>query len=100
MSALGPGGVPAALVETQASVGGGSLPGETLASWAVALRPESGSGADALAQRLRLGSGAGSTPGVFGRIEEGRVLVDLRTVLPEDDASLADAVIAAYRRQA
>jgi hypothetical protein len=33
---------------------------------------------------------------VFGRIEDGRVLLDLRTVLPEDDAALADAVISAY----
>ncbi len=98
VAALGQGGAPADLVETRASVGGGSLPGETLASWAVALRPEQGSGADALARRLRVGSEAGTTPGVFGRIEDGWVLLDLRTVLPEDDAVLVDAVIGAYAR--
>ena len=98
MAALGQGGAPADLVETRASVGGGSLPGETLASWAVALRPEQGSGADALARRLRVGSEAGTTPGVFGRIEDGLVLLDLRTVLPEDDAVLVEAVIGAYPR--
>ncbi len=94
---LGRHGVSADLVETQASVGGGSLPGETLPSWAVALQPATGSGADALAQRLRVGNAADTVPGVFGRIEEGRLLLDLRTVLPEDGAELSDAVISAYQ---
>ena len=94
--ALGRIGVPSDIVATQASVGGGSLPGETLASWAVVLQPTTGSSADVLAQRLRMGSPAATAPGVFGRIEDGRVLLDLRTVLPEDDAMLAQAVISAY----
>jgi L-seryl-tRNA(Ser) seleniumtransferase len=42
---------------------------------------------DALARRLRTGD-----PGVFGRIDRDRVLLDLRTILPEDDAALAGAV--------
>jgi L-seryl-tRNA(Ser) seleniumtransferase len=98
VAALGKAGVAADLMATQASVGGGSLPGETLASWAVALRPVSGVSADGLAQRLRVGIATGASPGVFGRIEEGRVLLDLRTVLPEDDTALADAVITMYQR--
>jgi L-seryl-tRNA(Ser) seleniumtransferase len=95
--ALGQRGVSADITETRASVGGGSLPGETLASWAVALRPVSGESADGLAQRLRVGDATGASRGVFGRIEEGRVMLALRTVLPEDDAALADAVISAYQ---
>ncbi|MCA9881182.1 MAG: L-seryl-tRNA(Sec) selenium transferase [Thermomicrobiales bacterium] len=98
VSTLGRQGVPAEVVETQASVGGGSLPGETLASWAVALKPAPGSSVDALAQRLRVGLALEAVPGVFGRIDEGRVLLDLRTVLPEDDAALADAVASARQR--
>jgi L-seryl-tRNA(Ser) seleniumtransferase len=97
VAALGQHGVSTDLIESRASVGGGSLPGETLASWAVVLQPRSCGSADALAQRLRVGSATESTAGVFGRIEEGRVLLDLRTLLPEDDAALADAVVSAYR---
>jgi L-seryl-tRNA(Ser) seleniumtransferase len=78
-----------AAVETAATVGGGSLPGETLPSWAVAFSPVDG-GVDDLARRLRLGE-----PAVFGRIERDRVLLDLRTVLPEDDARLLAATRAA-----
>jgi hypothetical protein len=32
-------------------------------------------------------------PAVFGRVQEGRVLIDLRTVLPEDDKSLMDRIL-------
>ncbi len=44
----------------------------------------------ALARRLRLGD-----PAVFGRIERDRLLLDLRTVLPEDDERLVEAVVRA-----
>jgi L-seryl-tRNA(Ser) seleniumtransferase len=36
-----------------------------------------------VARRLRLGN-----PGVFGRIDQDRLVLDLRTVLPEDDEIL------------
>ncbi len=71
----------------EATVGGGSLPGETLPSWALVLHAVDGESIDALARRLRLGE-----PGVFGRIDRDRLLLDLRTVLPEDDALLVGAV--------
>jgi L-seryl-tRNA(Ser) seleniumtransferase len=67
----------------QATVGGGSLPGETLPSWALVLSPADGEAVDALARRLRLGD-----PGIFGRIDRDRLFLDLRTVLPEDDQML------------
>jgi L-seryl-tRNA(Ser) seleniumtransferase len=56
------------------AVGGGSLPGETLPSFAVAL----GGPPDDLARRLRQG-----IPPVIGRIADGRLLLDVRTVLEE-----------------
>jgi L-seryl-tRNA(Ser) seleniumtransferase len=72
-------------ISLAATVGGGSLPGETLPSWGIALP-----GSDALHARLRRGS-----PAVIGRIEAGRVLLDLRTVDPGRDEDLARAIAAA-----
>jgi L-seryl-tRNA(Ser) seleniumtransferase len=66
------------------AVGGGSLPGETLES--VGLRIAGGRPA-ALAARLRAGD-----PPVIGRVEDGAVLLDLRTIDPADDASLGGAL--------
>ncbi len=77
----------ATVVDVRSTVGGGSLPGETLPSVAVAIR--SGS-ADRLVAALRRG-----TPAVIGRIEDDRALFDIRTVEPNQDASLAGAIRAA-----
>jgi L-seryl-tRNA(Ser) seleniumtransferase len=75
------------VIETRATVGGGSLPGETLPSVGLALG--GGGSADARLRRLRTGS-----PAVVGRIEDGRVVLDLRTVEPADDEALAAAIVA------
>jgi L-seryl-tRNA(Ser) seleniumtransferase len=72
------------VVATEATVGGGSLPGETLPSFGVALGDRS---ADRLLTALRR-----ATPSVVGRIEEGRVVLDLRTVDPAADTALIAAV--------
>jgi L-seryl-tRNA(Ser) seleniumtransferase len=77
------------VVETEAVVGGGSGAEATIPSRAVAI---SGFPADELASRLR----AGELP-VIGRIEAGRLLLDLRTVAPEEDAELLDAIRKALR---
>ena len=69
-----------------AAVGGGSLPGVELPTIVLRLRHRSQS-LDELAQRLRLG-----TIRVFGRIQQDAVLLDLRSVMPEDDSRLALAV--------
>ncbi len=74
----------ASAVGLESTVGGGSLPGETLPSWGVALAVRATEGT---LDRLRLGS-----PAVVGRIADGRVLLDLRTVRPADDGSLVTAV--------
>jgi len=82
-AALGQDGHAVGVAPVQATVGGGSLPGETLPSWALVLSPSDGEGVDTLARRLRLGD-----PGIFGRIDQDRLLLDLRTVLPEEDEIL------------
>jgi L-seryl-tRNA(Ser) seleniumtransferase len=65
-------------VESVASApGGGALPEQTVSSWAIALACAR---VDQMAKRLRLGD-----PSVVCRVQDGHVLVDLRTVMPEDD---------------
>ena len=70
------------LVETRSQIGSGALPVSLLPSTALALRPIGGSGAavEGLARALR----ALPVP-VIGRIEAGRVLLDLRCL--EDEAA-------------
>ena len=80
------------VLETESTIGGGSLPGETLPTWALAIGCEAFGGAEAVAKRLR----DASTP-VMGRIEDGQVMLDARTVLPEEDSSLIAAVKHALR---
>jgi L-seryl-tRNA(Ser) seleniumtransferase len=70
--------------EVRSTVGGGSLPGETLPSIGLAI---SVSSPDDLLRALRNG-----TPAVIGRIEDDRVILDLRTVEPSADRALALAI--------
>jgi L-seryl-tRNA(Ser) seleniumtransferase len=74
----------------EAAVGGGGAPGHGLASAGVSLPTE-------LAAPLRAGAAVrrGVRPAVVGRIEDGRLLLDLRSVAPVDDELLAAAVVAA-----
>ena len=65
------------------TVGGGSAPGAELPTWVVAIERESFT-PHALEERLRQLS-----PPVIARIEHDRVLMDLRTVLPDEDVILA-----------
>jgi L-seryl-tRNA(Ser) seleniumtransferase len=71
------------VIAVESTVGGGSLPGETLPSFGVALDGP----ADRLLAALRRGS-----PCVVARIADGSVVLDLRTVEPEHDDDLATAV--------
>jgi len=76
--------------QSEAAVGGGGAPGVSLPSAAVSL-PAS------LAAELRAGAAVrrGTMPAVVGRIENGRLLLDLRAVSPADDERLIAAVQAA-----
>jgi len=85
-SALAAAGVAADLVESSAVVGGGGAPEVTLPSWSLSLP-------SAYADPLR----ATSTP-VVGRVERGRLLLDLRCVPPADDRTLVDMVLAVASR--
>jgi L-seryl-tRNA(Ser) seleniumtransferase len=79
----------AEVVPAESTVGGGSLPGERLATTALALTPRRG-GATDLLRRLRE-----NDPPVIGRIVEERVLLDPRTVLAGEDDVVVEAVLAA-----
>ena len=80
----------ATTVALLATVGGGSLPGETLPSFGLALAERSATSASRLMSALRTGA-----PAVLGRIEGGRVVLDLRTVDPTADRELGRAIAAA-----
>lgn len=75
----------ASIEETTGYIGGGTSPAQALPSVAIAV---TAGAADRLAARLRA-----ATPPIVARIEGGRVLLDLRTIAPEEDAM----VIAALR---
>ncbi len=80
------GGIESSVIESEASVGAGAFPAKPLPSFAVSLE----GGANEIEAKLRGGSHA-----VIGRISEGALLLDLRSVPVRDDAALADAVVKA-----
>ena len=69
--------------DSVATIGGGSLPGEVIASVAIAVPTRH---PDRVGRALRIA-------GVIGRVQDGALLLDLRAVAPEEDAR----VIAALR---
>ncbi len=77
-------GVRAEAVPGSSTVGGGSLPGEELPTCLAALRVPS---PDLVAARLRL-----AKPPVVARIEGDRLLLDPRTVFPDQDDALLEAL--------
>ena len=89
LAAALPAAARAVVTATRAVVGGGAFPGIELASAGVALAPQHLSAA-ALAERLRLAP----TP-VVALVSGGRVVLDVRTILPEDEPAVAAAVAAA-----
>jgi L-seryl-tRNA(Ser) seleniumtransferase len=92
LAALIPG---ATVVPATARVGGGALPLLELPGPAVAVADGGGSGADALAARLRAGE-----PPVIGRIEAGRLLLDPRTLTGDEVEAAGRAVAAACKKRA
>jgi L-seryl-tRNA(Ser) seleniumtransferase len=74
------------IVEGESILGGGAAPSSVLPTRVLALSCE-GLSADEVSARLR-----GSDPPIIARLEEGRVLLDLRTVFPEQDAVLLSAL--------
>ena len=80
-------GVPeihAEIVPGNSVIGGGATPEQAIATWLIAIACP---GLAAAAARLRAGD-----PPVIARIEDEHLLLDLRTVLPEEEAALAAAL--------
>ncbi|MGH9794007.1 MAG: L-seryl-tRNA(Sec) selenium transferase [Candidatus Acidiferrales bacterium] len=108
-SALPAGEVELEIIDGQSVIGGGSTPEQSLPTRLIAISSLHYSAAQ-LEERLRtlpLASqsapdrGASTepptSPPVIARIEEGRLLLDLRTVLPEQESQIAAALVSALR---
>jgi len=78
-------GVPAHIVEGHSVIGGGSTPEQGLPTWLIAIECEH---VTEFERRLRSGD-----PPVIVRIENGRILLDLRTVFPEEESRLVEAIL-------
>jgi L-seryl-tRNA(Ser) seleniumtransferase len=80
-------GLRASVIEGSSVIGGGSTPEQPLDSWLIAIQCAEVTETE---RRCRL-----SDPPVVARIEDGRLLLDLRTVFAEDEADLARVIRAA-----
>ena len=69
----------ATVVAGQSILGGGSTPDQSIATWLISIEGN----ATRLEKRFRA-----NDPAVVARIEKDHLLIDLRTVLPEDDAAI------------
>lgn len=76
-------GILCQVIPTESQVGGGSVPNQSLPSWAVALEGN----ANHWEEKLR----RGYTP-IIGRIHEGQYLLDVRTLWAEDFSLIVQAV--------
>src|SRR5262249_44078360 len=79
-------GVRAKAEKDVAYVGGGSLPDQTLPTWVVEVEAAQLGDAD-LAHRLRTGE-----PAVLGRLRDGKLVLDVRTIFPYQEPMLTDAM--------
>lgn len=77
--------------DDSAYVGGGSLPDQAMKTCVLEVEANKLSDAD-FAYRLRTG-----TPPVIGRLRDGKLILDVRTVFPEQEPALVDAVRVAVR---
>jgi L-seryl-tRNA(Ser) seleniumtransferase len=75
------------IVDGESVIGGGAAPSAVLPTKLLAITSEKFS-AEEISTRLRR-----SNPPIITRVEEGRVLLDLRTVFPEQDGALIQALI-------
>ncbi len=75
----------AEVVDTTAFAGGGALPLDPIPSAGLAFAPPAGATSALAALRAHV-------PPVVARIDDGRVIVDLRTVAPDEDRIVAAAV--------
>ncbi len=84
--------LPGEVISARSAIGGGSLPGETLPTWVLALSCEGDAGSpERVMRRLRE-----AVPPVIARIEDDRVILDPRTVTPDDEEALLTALREAF----
>lgn len=88
-------GLPVEVMPSLATVGGGSLPGESLPSFALTLTDQSvravGGTLDQYAGVLRRGA-----PPLIAHVDHDRLWVDARAILPEDDSLVPACLLAAW----
>jgi len=77
-------GLRAQLVPGESVIGGGATPEQSIPTWLIAIECADD---EAAQRRLRA-----NNPPVIARVEEGRLLLDLRTVLREEETELASAL--------
>jgi L-seryl-tRNA(Ser) seleniumtransferase len=82
-------GVAAKVIEGSSVIGGGSTPEQALSTYLIAIECDD---VVLLERRLRNGD-----PPVVARIEDQRLLLDLRTVLPEEEPLLVKALLSASK---
>ena len=78
-------GVPGRMVQGQSVIGGGATPEQTIATWLIAIECQ-----DVVETERRLRA---AEPPVVARIEDGKLILDLRTVLPDEEEPLAAALL-------
>jgi L-seryl-tRNA(Ser) seleniumtransferase len=74
-------GLRAEVVEGESVTGGGATPEQSIATWLIAVEC-----ADVVEAERGLRAG---DPPVIARIEDGRLILDLRTVFPAEEEALA-----------
>ncbi len=86
---LGKSEISITIAESKSTVGGGSLPGETLPTIVISVKsaPSVDLSADQQARLFREQS-----PPIIGRIEDEKFVLDLRTVFPRQDDSIMQAI--------
>jgi L-seryl-tRNA(Ser) seleniumtransferase len=78
-----------AVVDTEAFAGGGTLPLDPIASAGVAFLPAGGA-------TRALATLRAAAPPLVARIDDARVVIDLRAIDPADDARVAGALAASF----
>lgn len=80
-------GMDALVSVDHAFVGGGTLPEERIPTWTIRIATPHGQRADDIAKKLRTGE-----PAVVARIDDRKIVIDPRTVFPEQEQPLLDAL--------
>ncbi|WML39839.1 L-seryl-tRNA(Sec) selenium transferase [Neobacillus sp. OS1-2] len=84
----GANGFQAKIIKDESQVGGGTMPDVVLPTMVIALKHESLS-AEQIGRKLR----TESKPAIIARIQKEEVLIDLRTVTPEEEDTIIDALL-------